>query len=382
MSELRSAIDELVAEDLAATPTAVLADDLVELVRARDRLDAEWLRRLAAFDARRGAGDDDVLSTQCWVRRHCGLTPGAARERVGVARRLGELPETAAAFAAGEIGYGHVRQLSAAAGEVDGEVWAESEPILVEAALSLDPSRLRKVIAHWHHAVDPDAFIATENDAHNARRFDISQTFEGMTVFDGQAAGAEGAVLRSAIDAYSKPRAEETRTPTQRRADALVELARRALDRGEAPSVGGERPHLNVRVDLATLERRAGASAAELDWGEVISGEAARRLACDAGVSRLITDGNSEPLDVGRRTRTIPAALRRAVIARDRHCTEPGCDRPPGWCEIHHKKHWADGGTTALDNLELRCRLHHHGDHEGQWKPEGVRRRGARARSP
>jgi hypothetical protein len=382
MSSLGSAIDELAAEDLAATPTAVLADDLVELVRARDRLDAQWLRRLAAFDARRGAGDDDVLSTQCWVRRHCSMTAGAARERVSVARRLDDAPETAAAFAAGEIDYGHVRQLSAAAGEVAGEVWAEAEPTLVDAARSLDPSRLRKVIAHWRHAVDPEAFVADENDAHEARRFDISESFEGMTVFDGQIAGADGALIRTAIDAYSKPLPEETRTPTQRRADALIELARRALDRGEAPSVGGERPHLNVLVDLATLERRPGAKAAELGWGGVISGETARRLACDAGVSRIIIDGNSEPLDVGRRTRTIPAALRRAVIARDRHCTEPGCDRPPEWCEVHHKKHWADGGTTELDNLDLRCRFHHHNDHEGQWKPERARRRRARARPP
>lgn len=103
-------------------------------------------------------------------------------------------------------------------------------------------------------------------------------------------------------------------------------------------------------------------------------------------MSRIITGGKSEPLDVGRRTRMIPAALRRAVIARDRHCVAPGCDRPPGWCEVHHKKHWTDGGATALDNLELRCHLHHRDQHEGrsseQWKPERARRRAAAARPP
>jgi Domain of unknown function (DUF222) len=382
VSELGSAIDELAAEDLDATPTAVLADDLVELARARERLDAEWMRRLAVFDARRGADDDDVLSTECWVRRHCGLTPGAARERVSLARRLGELPETAAAFAAGEIGYGHVRQLSAAADDVDGEVWAGSESILVDAARTLDPRGLGKVLSHWRHAVDPEAFVAAEDEARERRRFDISETFESMTVLDGQLFGDDGAIVRTAIAAYDKPLPDETRTPTQRRADALVELARQTLDRGELPMSGGERPHLNVHVDLGTLERRAGAKAAELDWGGVVSGEAARRLACDTGVSRVITNGTSEPLDVGRRTRTIPAALRRAVIARDRHCVAPGCDRPPGWCEVHHKKHWTDGGETALQNLELRCHLHHYDEHEGQWKPERARRRRARARPP
>jgi Domain of unknown function (DUF222) len=349
---------------------------------AMDRLKAEWLRRLAAFD-RRGVGDDDdVLSTQCWVRRHCRLTPGAARERVSVARRLGELPETSAAFASGEIGYGHVRLISAATGEVAAEVVAESESILVDAARTLDPRGLNKVIAHWRHAVDPDAFIIAENEAHERRRFDISETFDAMTVLDGQLFGADGAIVRTAIDAYNQPMAGDTRTPTQRRADALVELARQALDHGDLPTSGGERPHVNVDVSLETLKGLAGARAAELDWGGTISGEAARRFACDCGVSRIITDGKSQPLDVGRRTRTPPAALRRAVIARDRHCVAPGCDRPPGWCEIHHGTHWIDGGHTRLDNLELRCHLHHYDEHEGQLKPERARRRTARAKPP
>lgn len=184
----------------------------------------------------RGAGADDeyVLSPQCWVRRHCGLTPGAARERVSVACRLRDLPETQAAFAAGEIGYGHVRLISAAAGDVAPEALAEAEPILVDAARNLDPRGLNKAITHWRHAVDPDAFVVAANEVHARRRFDISETFEGMTVFDGEVYGEDGAQVRTAIDAYSKPLPDDGRTPTQRRADALVELARRALERGDA----------------------------------------------------------------------------------------------------------------------------------------------------
>lgn len=237
---------------------------------------------------------------------------------------------------------------------------------LVEAARNLDPRRLGVVIAHWRHAVDPDGFLAGANDAHERRRFDVSETFETMTVLDGQLHGDDGAMVRTAIDAYSKPLPDDTRTPTQRRADALVELARQVLNSGDAPSSGGERPHLNVHAPLETLEKRSGAEAAELDWGGVISGETARRLACDAGVSRIITDGAGEPLDAGRRTRSIPSALRRAVVARDRHCVAPGCDRLPGWCEVHHRRHWIDGGPTALWNLELRCHLHHRDQHEGR----------------
>ena len=383
MSGLGSAIDKLAVEDLDGVADATLGADVIELSRQMNRFEAQWLRRVTEVDRRGTWQAEGALSPTAWLRDRCRLTPGAARERVLVGRRLADDLDAAwAAFEDGEIGYGHVRHLAQATGDVDPSLVVEAEPILVDAARTLDPRGLTKVIAHWRHAVDPEAFVTAEVDAHELRRFDISETFQGMTVFDGQAFGIDGALVRTAIDAYDRPLPDDTRTPTQRRADALVEMARQALDRGDLPTTAGERPHLNLHLDLTTLEQRAGAKAAELDWGGTISGEAARRLACDCGISRIITDGDSQPLDVGRRTRTIPAAIRRAVIARDRHCVEAGCDRPPGWCEVHHRKHWVDGGTTRLDDLELRCHPHHYDEHEGQWKPERARIRHARARPP
>jgi hypothetical protein len=168
------------------------------------------------------------------------------------------------------------------------------------------------------------------------------------------------------------PKGSVQRRPSQRRADALVELCRQVLDRGDAPVKGGVRPNLNVTIDLETLERRAGAKAAELDWSGPIPGETARRLACDASVSRIITKGRSEILDVGRSTRVVPAAIRRAVIARDRECVADGCDRPWWWCDVHHKVHWIDGGRTAVEDLELRCRRHHRDVHEGRARAEAL----------
>jgi hypothetical protein len=367
MSGLGSAIDELAVEDLDGVTDAALSSDVVELRRQVDRLEAQWLRRVTALDRRGIWRAEGALSPTAWLRDRCRLAPGAARDRVVAGRRLADqLEGTRTAFEDGEIGYPHVRQIAHATGEVDAEMVAEAEPILVEAARTLDPRGLAKVIAHWRHALDPEAFIAAETEARDRRRFDVSETIDAMTVVDGELFGDDGAIVRTAIDAYDTPLPDDTRTPTQRRADALVEMARQALDRGEAPTSGGERPHLNLALSLETLKGLAGAKAAELEWGGVISGEAARRLACDCGLSRIITDGPSEPLDVGRRTRTIPAAIRRAVIARDRHCVEPGCDRPPGWCDVHHRRHWLDGGPTAVWNLELRCRPHHRDEHEGR----------------
>jgi 5-methylcytosine-specific restriction endonuclease McrA len=105
-------------------------------------------------------------------------------------------------------------------------------------------------------------------------------------------------------------------------------------------------------------------TAAETMWGLVLDRTTARRLACDAAVTRVILDPDSQPLDVGRRSRIIPPAIRTALVARDRGCTYPGCDRGPQWTDAHHIRHWADGGTTSLDNLVLLCRQHHRAVHE------------------
>ena len=102
----------------------------------------------------------------------------------------------------------------------------------------------------------------------------------------------------------------------------------------------------------------------ELGSTGVITSETARRLACDARVSRIITRGDSQPLDVGRATRTVPASLRRALDTRDGGCTHTGCDIPAKWCDAHHIQHWADGGPTSLDNLRLLCRRHHRAAHD------------------
>jgi hypothetical protein len=185
--------------------------------------------------------------------------------------------------------------------------------------------------------------------------------------------------LRSVMDseARSGPSGVDPRSPAQRRADALGEVCRRSLDSSERPEVAGERPHVVVNVDLETLEGRVG-HRCELEDVGPISQETARRLVCDAGVSRIITKGRSEPLDVGRKTPTVPAALRRAVVARDGHCRYPGCDRPQSWCDAHHIQHWADGGETKLSNLVLLCRPHHravHGPHAERIEMVGDRPR-------
>jgi hypothetical protein len=120
-------------------------------------------------------------------------------------------------------------------------------------------------------------------------------------------------------------------------------------------------------VDVETLRGEAAGSPGrcEMDHTGAIHPETARRLACDASVMRVVMAGTSEPLEVGRRTPVVHAALRRAVVVRDGSCRFPGCSRPHVWCDAHHIRHWAKGGGTNLTNLLLLCRPHHRLVHEG-----------------
>lgn len=181
----------------------------------------------------------------------------------------------------------------------------------------------------------------------------------------------EGETFLAAIDSLMPPPAEsDGRTTSQRRADALGDLARSFLDGAGSPVVGGERPHLNVHVDLPSLGGNG--SLHETDDGIVLDPTLIDQISCDASVSRIVFGPRSEVLDVGRKTRVIPPALRRAVIARDRHCVAPGCRRSASWCDIHHKIPWSEGGETNIDNIAVVCRYHHTLLHLELWSLEDL----------
>jgi hypothetical protein len=232
-----------------------------------------------------------------------------------------------------------------------------------------------------------------------------------------------GHTVLAALEPLARPHsADDSRLGGQRTADALAELARRALEAGRLPQAGGVRPQLLVTVDLDSLLGRPGAIGGDLGWAGPLDPEACRRLACDGAVTRVLVtrhpDGGqppasdqpsfdhgatadhgpatgpsgrdsgleaqlqtamtllpptlggapSQPLNLGRATRVVQPAQRMALAVRDRGCVFPGCDRPLSWCDAHHLWHWVDGGPTDLDNLALLCRAHHRTVHEGGWQ--------------
>ncbi|MEO8291809.1 MAG: DUF222 domain-containing protein [Actinomycetota bacterium] len=360
--ELRSVVEALRAQLLPELPDARIEEEFAELQRSVELLEIERLRWLAEIDRRRLFERDGHLSAASWLAVRHRMAWGTARYQVRVGRALEEMPQTRAAMEAGEVSLAAVRLLATAHG-VDPEAFARSEAQLVDAARRHSIQDLNKVVGFWRERAEHERSPDREESLRSRRSLHASVSFLGMVRVDGELDPETGDTLLSALGAVQGSEArsrgfDDDRTPAQRRADALGEICRQWLDAADRPLVGGERPHLTVTVPAEALG--AGSSGpAELDHAGPVSGELARRVACDASVMRVVMAGRSQPLDVGRRTALISPALRRAVIVRDGRCRFPGCDRPHTWCDAHHVAHWADGGPTSLDNLMLLCRRHH-----------------------
>jgi hypothetical protein len=368
MSELRSVLEALRSETLSELPDARIEEDFTELQRAVEQLEVERLRRLSEIERRRIFERDGHLSAAAWLATSFKVTWGSARQSVRVARALEEMPETRRAIDDGDISMSAVRILVMAR-EADPSAFERDEAQLVEAALIHSMDDLQRVAAYWRQAVEREHSLDGDDKLREGRRLHASVSFLGMVRVDGDLDPEAGetllTALRAVLDAESRSRPQDDlRTPAQRRADALGEICRQWLDMADRPTVAGERPHVTVTIGAEGLKNTS-ATTIELDHVGPVDQEAARRLACDASVMRVVMAGRSEPLDVGRRTSVVPPAIRRAVVVRDRTCRFPGCDRPHAWCDAHHIVHWADGGPTALLNLVLMCRRHHRMVHQG-----------------
>jgi hypothetical protein len=308
---------------------------------------------------------------------------------VRTARVLVGLPETSAAMACGELSFSQVRALSRVARP-------DNEPALLALARGCTTAQLERMVRGWRRAATRDDEAALERDRWEARTLSVFPDIDGMYVVRGKLPPEVGALLMRAIEAASdqvfreQPVAarETERAAAQRRADALALLAQRAMAaglggraagsgeaggdgaEGGAPVSGtrAERYQVVLQVDEVTLAAEGEAGRSDLDDGTRVSAETSRRVSCDCALVRMRHGPDGRILDVGRRTRTIQPALRRALEARDRGCRFPGCGLR--FTDGHHVEHWADGGETSLANTLLLCRHHHTLVHEGGWRVE------------
>ena len=139
------------------------------------------------------------------------------------------------------------------------------------------------------------------------------------------------------------------------------------MEAGTLPRRNGARPHITVTTTLAGLKGELGAAASELQTGMPVSSKTVQRLACDGTLCRVLK-ADSVVVDVGRATRSASPAQWRALKARHRTCSGPGCDRPVNWTSPHHIEFWSHGGPSNLSNLLPLCYHHHRLVHEGGWQ--------------
>jgi hypothetical protein len=367
-------------------PLELLEREITELASHISAATCRWLELIAEFDRREGWAGWGYRSCAHWVSWRCSIAPGAAREHVRVARRLERLPLVRAAFADGRLSYSKARALT----RVE-EVEREDE--LLALAEHASAAQLERLIRAYRGVVavereQPERWVSWSYDVDGSLLLRARlPAEEGAQVVAALEAGRQAALepvagvpaetpVRVAGDVPAETPSRgvlaEAHAPSggELLADSLLLMADAMLARGPASRTSGDRHQVVVHVDADALAGRPGAAGrCELADGAPLAVETARRLACDAGIVPL-SHRNGRALDVGRKTRSIPPALRRALAARDRGCRFPGCDRAR--VDAHHIRHWANGGETKLENLVNLCRHHHRLVHEGGF---GIERR-------
>jgi hypothetical protein len=346
-----------------------LGDEIAELSAHLDAATARLLDLIREFDAR-GGWSNGFRSCAAWLFWRIGLDIGAARERVRVARALGSLPLLAQALSHGELSYAKIRALTRVA-------TPETEEQLMAVGRAGTADHVERIVRGWRR-MDRKAEAAETTRCYAGRALHVYQNEDGMVAVRGFLTPEAGAVLVQALAAarealYQRTRAPEgfvettdvsAETPSmaQQQADALALVSETALHHGIDPGAPAERYQVVIHVDAPVLADADAPGQSVLEEGTHVSAETSRRLACDASRVVMQHGRDGRVMEVAAQTRTIPPAIRRALLYRDHGCRFPGCGVRVG--QAHHIHHWAQGGPTKLSNLALLCRRHHRAVHE------------------
>jgi len=376
--DLIAAIDALGAADPAQLADA---ETVQALHRQLDRLTAVATRAVAAFDAGRAWEAEGARTAAAWLAVCCHLPVSTARRRVQLGRALRCMPAVEEAWLAGDIGEAHAGLLSAARSPATASCFERDEALLVSQATTLRYAHFARALAYWGQLADPEGTEERAEAQHHNRRLQLSQTFGGCWRIDGLFDPLSGSVVATVLArvekelfdadwAEAKARvgdevcaADLARTPAQRRADALVEMARRA----EAMPAGARLPEplFTVLVGYETFAGRV----CELTDGTVVSPGSLVRWLDQGWVERVVFDGPDRIKNVGVRRRIFTGATRRAVEVRDRECFHDFCDVAAEDCQIDHVEPWSAGGLTTDDNGRAACGYHNRARHRRPQPP-------------
>lgn len=304
---------------------------------------------------------------------------GAAREKVRVARALEGLPKISAAMARGEISYSNVRAITRVASPA-------TEENLLMIARHGTANHVEKMVRVFRRAKEAEE-LSRAAIQQVERSVSYNYDSDGSLVLRARLPAEVGAMVVKALEAAMKEvpvaQVEESLKDDRfivdpdtgkkrelfgskwsaRRADALALVAESFLRNERTTGNGGDSTQVVVHVSAETLQDHS-AGCCELEDGPALAAETVRRLACDASLVAMVEDENGEPLNVGRKTRTVSSPLRRFLNARDKGCRFPGCCNSRH-VDAHHIKHWANGGETKPSNLVSLCGFHHRKVHEG-----------------
>jgi hypothetical protein len=390
-----------------------MGDDIAELAAHLQAATYQLLRMIYQFDQLQGWAETGARSCAHWLSWRLCIGSNAAREKMRVARALAELPLLSQAMQRGQLSFSMARAITRVA-------TPENEAELLTFAQHGSAHQVERLV-RIYRGVQRAQSEEREERQHESRYLRTWTDDQGMLVIEGRLPPELGAAVQKALDLAEAQlaRSEENtanvtavtppphemspphgtanvtavtplpETAAQKRADALGLLAQSALGRSGflARGSGQAADHLQVvlHVDAEALTHpnQRGSSAASapssaasahpgvagtccFEHGEPISSMTAQRLSCDSSRVTMLHGADGGVLSVGRKTRAIPQAIRRALMTRDLGCRFPGCNHQQ-YLQAHHLQHWAAGGETRLDNLILLCSGHHRLLHEGRF---------------
>ncbi|MGI8427610.1 MAG: DUF222 domain-containing protein [Actinomycetota bacterium] len=384
-----------------------------EIREATANIDAAMYQRLmkiARMESEMLWADWGCRSCAHYLNWRSGIDLWDAGEQVRVAKALSSFPLVSEAFSKGQLSYSKVRAITLVA-------TSETEADLVSLATYSTASQLSKIV-RGYRKVQRTEDLTLQNKAFEDRSFKWYSDDDGSVVFKGRLPAVEGAIVVKALEVASEdlrqksrrelveqmlseqaeqaaqqqdpsydPQAAEAarsegrnndsaeqapgRTSDKQsavRADALVKMAETLMSSGLAPMSGGDRHQVVIHIDASTLTEDDGGRC-NLEDGAALSPDTVRRVCCDSSIVSMLEGPNGEALNIGRKSRSIPPAIRRALRSRDAGCRFPGCPQTK-FVDGHHIQHWSRGGETGLTNLLELCRFHHRLVHEGGYSVE------------
>jgi hypothetical protein len=378
-----------------------LGEEIAGLAAHLDAATHRLLTCIRRFDEARGWGAQGAMSCAHWLTWRVGLDAATAREKVRVARALGTLPAVDEALQQARLSYAKVRALTRVA-------TPENEALLLQMALHATGAQLERLCRGYRsvaaaqgrlepeprsvslnpmpggmvrlelvlHPDEASLILHAIDRAREVHAEAATEPAEPATPAEPVAPAAEPAAPAAPATEPAAPAAQalsldghgvSAETPWPSRADGAIAMAESFLAGHPVRGTGGERFQVIVHLDQDVLGPD-GVLAGTLEDGTSVSAETLRRVACDCGLVAATRGGaDGEALSIGRRSRTIPPAIRRALNLRYHGCAFPGCTHTR-FLHAHHIKHWLHGGETSVENLLSLCTVHHRLVHEGGWK--------------